>query len=322
MWGDDLHVAVALLDLGEVLLQTHTQCGSLGQPQGQALAYVLREGKELHLLAELAVVALLGLFDELEVFVEHRSLGEGDAIDAVHLRVLVVAAPEGTGYAQHLAGLDGGRGGKVWATTEVGEVALGVGRDLAVLELGDELALEGLALGAELLEHLSLGHVATHDGLLLAGQLHHLLLDLGEVGLLDVLAIGRHDVVVEAVLDGRTDAELDAGIELLQRLGEQVGRRVPEGVLALVGIPLVEIDGGISGDGTCHVPHLVAQLGHEHILCKTRADRLSHLEGRYAILILPDRLVGKSQFDHRITNFYMVCESGCALCAGRLTRTP
>ena len=119
MWGDDLHVAVTLLNLRKVLLQTHTE--------RKALANVLREGEELHLLAELAVVALLGLFDELEVFVEHRSLGEGDAIDTVHLRVLVVATPEGTGYAQHLARLDGCGSWDVWATAEVGEATLCVG---------------------------------------------------------------------------------------------------------------------------------------------------------------------------------------------------
>ena len=73
------------------------------------------------------MVALLGLFDELEIFVEHRSLGKGDAIDTVHLRVLVVATPEGTGYAQHLARLDGCGGWDVWATAEVGEATLCVG---------------------------------------------------------------------------------------------------------------------------------------------------------------------------------------------------
>ena len=177
---------------------------------------------------------------------------------------------------------------------------------MAVLELGDQFALEGLSLGGKLLEHLVLGHVTAHDGLLLAGQLKHLLLDLGEVGLLDVLSIGWHHVVIESVLDGGANAELNAGIKLLQRLGEQVGRRMPEGMLAFVGIPFVEIDGCIGCDGACHVPHLVAHLGNEYILCKTRADCLSHLKWRYAILELPNRLVGKSDFDHRITNFYIV----------------
>lgn len=94
---------------------------------------------------------------------------------------------------------------------------------------------------------------------------------------------------------------------------------MPEGMLAFVGIPFIEIDGCIASDGACEVPHLVAHLGNEYILCETWADRLSHLEGRYAILELPYRLVGKSDFDHRITNFYIVFELGCAPCAGQLT---
>ena len=177
---------------------------------------------------------------------------------------------------------------------------------MAILKFGNQFALEGLTFGGKLLEHLVLRHVTAHDGLLLAGQFEHLLLDLREVGLLDVLTIGRHYVIVEAILDGRTDTELDAGIEFLQSLGEQVGRRVPERMLALLGIPFVEIDVRIASNGACQVPHFVAHLGNEYILCETWADRLSHLEGRYAVLELPYRLVGKSDFDHRITNFYIV----------------
>lgn len=66
------------------------------------------------------------------------------------------------------------------------------------------------------------------------GQLAHLGLDLREVVLRDNLAVGRHHVIEKAVLHSRSESELYAGIQLLERLGQQVGRRVPERVLTLV----------------------------------------------------------------------------------------
>ena len=93
MRGNHLLIAVFLLNFAEELLQTVAQGGSLWKPQGQTGTHVLREREELHLLAELAVVALLGLLEENEIFVEHLLLGEGDAVDSDELVALLVAAP-------------------------------------------------------------------------------------------------------------------------------------------------------------------------------------------------------------------------------------
>ena len=112
------------------------------------------------------------------------------------------------------------------------------------------LALVVLTIGLELLERFGLRHFTAHNGLVLLGQLAHLFLNLGEVVLRNHLTLGGHNVIEEAILYGRTEAELDAGIELLERLGEQVGRGVPEGVLTLFVLKLVKRDGRIGSDGT------------------------------------------------------------------------
>ena len=111
-------------------------------------------------------------------------------------------------------------------------------------------ALVGLSGSAKLLEGIGLGHLVSHHGFLLAGQFLHLRLDLAEVALLDALAAGQEHVVEESVLDGWSESELDAGIEFLQRLGEQVCRCVPEGVTAFLIVPLVEGDAGVLVDGS------------------------------------------------------------------------
>ena len=88
---------------------------------------------------------------------------------------------------------------------------MGVGGDVAVLELGDELALVFLATVAEELEGVGFGDVSAYDWLLLAGEFEHFFLDFCKVGRCE-LVVARVDVVVETVFDGGTDAEFHAGI--------------------------------------------------------------------------------------------------------------
>ena len=251
MGRDDLLVAVLLLHRAQELFQPVAQRGALGQPQRQARSHALREGEEFQLLAQLAVVALLGLFHQGEVLVEHRLLGERDAVDARQHLTFLVAAPIGAGNRQQLDGLDRTRVGDVRAAAEVGEIAVGIERNGAVFEGLDQFDLVGVALLGELFERFGLGNLAADERLFLTGQLHHLGFDSRKVGFGD--RHGRVDVVVETVLDGRTDAELDAGVERFERFGQQVRRGVPEGVLALFVLPLVELDGGIFVDGARQV---------------------------------------------------------------------
>ena len=113
---------------------------------------------------------------------------------------------------------------QVRAFAEVGERALRVCSDRPVLKvLLYVLALVGLAGCAELPEGVGLGHLLAHDRFFLRGQLAHLVLYLGKVALLNHLAAGQQHVVEEAVFHSRAEAELYAGIEFLQCLGQQVG---------------------------------------------------------------------------------------------------
>ena len=194
------------------------------------------------------MVAFLGLLEQHQVLLEHLLFGEGNAIDAGELRAGLVTAPIGTGKRHHLHGLDNAGRGDVRATAQVGEVALGIGSDVTVFQVVDELALQGLTLVAEELQRVGLADVSTHDVLVLLHEFHHLFLNLCEVGVGQRVATSV-DVIVETVLDCRANAELHAGVQLLQGLGQQVRRRVPEGVLALGVFPLEELDIAIHTNG-------------------------------------------------------------------------
>ena len=124
--SDNLLIIVRFEELAQQVLQTQTEVGTLWQPDRQTLAHTLREHEKLHLLANLAVVALLGFLKHLQILVEHRLLGERDAVDTGHLIAFGIATPESTGNTCNLDSLDSTSIHKVRTTAEVGEVALGV----------------------------------------------------------------------------------------------------------------------------------------------------------------------------------------------------
>ena len=96
MRSDYLLVTVILLNLAEEALQTVAQLCTLGQPQRKTLAYALREGEELEILTEFAVVTLLGLLQHCQVLIEHRLLGERNTVDTGQHLILLVTAPVST----------------------------------------------------------------------------------------------------------------------------------------------------------------------------------------------------------------------------------
>jgi len=126
MRGDDLLVAVFFLHVAQELFEPVPERGAFRQPQGQTLSHALRETEQFEVLAQLAVVAFLGLLHHHEVFVEHRLLGERDAVDARQHLVLLVAAPVGTCHRSQLEGLDVTRVGDVRTPAEVGERTVGI----------------------------------------------------------------------------------------------------------------------------------------------------------------------------------------------------
>src|SRR5919199_2098510 len=146
------------------------------------------------------------LFIRLELFLR---LKEG-AVDALQHRVLLAAPPVSAGNAHELEGGDLARMVHVSTAAEVGEVGVRALGDVAVLDVLEEVEFEGLltptlfGFGARDRRHLK-------GGLALDGGAHALF-EPGEI-LLRQWA-GQAEVIVEARVDGRPDAELSLGHEL------------------------------------------------------------------------------------------------------------
>ncbi len=123
----------------------------------------------------------------------------------------------------------------------------------------------------EILHRVVARHERARDRLVLFGELGHFLLDRRQV-------FGREralvrEVVVEAVLDHRADGHLRVGKELLDRVREQVRRRVTEHFQALGILVGDDGDAGVAIDRERGVDELAVDLAGERGLGEAGADR-------------------------------------------------
>ena len=197
------------------------------------------------------MVALLRLLAPPQELVE-LLLGRPDRpVDALEHRALLVAAPVRAGDREQLERPDRAGGRDVRSLAQVDEgavlvdrgrrhrraVALGLrGQVVEDLHLERLVALgeEGAALGRRQLapdERVVGGDAGGHPGL-----------DRGQV--VRGERAGQLEVVVEAVRDGRTDAELRAREEVQHRLGHHVRRRVAHRVEVAVRAGIEQLVGG------------------------------------------------------------------------------
>ena len=102
-----------------------------GMPEHHAGRLVLQV-EQVERAAELAVVALLGLLDPVQVGVEIFLPGPGGAVDPLQHLVSRVAAPVRAGKLRQLEHLELAGRRHVRAAAQVGEAPLGVERDRLV----------------------------------------------------------------------------------------------------------------------------------------------------------------------------------------------
>jgi len=260
--GGHALVAVLELELPRQLLELVADDRAVRQPQRQALADVVVDDEDVELPAELLVVARLRLPPRLDVRLELLLGGEGPRVDAGHHHVVGVAPPVRPGERaqleralRQLAGVV-----DVGALAHVEEGAVAVEGQLVEALLLEQLRgvfrLVGLAHLLQAIEGGLAIELLHLEGLALLDDLLHLPLDLREVLLGQRL--GQDEVVVEAVGDGRAEAQRRPRAELQHGLGQHVRETVSDTVqLVLVGLcvevvvhgclPVVEVERG--GDG-------------------------------------------------------------------------
>ena len=107
------------------------------------------EGEEAQILAKTAMVAALGFFEGVQVFLEGLLVAESGAVDAGQHGALLVAAPVRAGHGEQLEGFHSAGAGDVRAAAEVEKITAAVQRNGIGVQLFDDLDLEILALALE-----------------------------------------------------------------------------------------------------------------------------------------------------------------------------
>ena len=289
-------VAVVAVDAAHVLLDLLPDRPALRVPEHHPGRFVLQVEK-VELPAELAVVALLRFLDPMQVGVEIFLPGPRGAVDSLQHFVARIAAPVRAGQLHQLEDLEPAGRRHVRTAAQVDELAFGVERNRLVgRDRRDDLRLVVLADRLEIAHRLVARHQRAGDRLVLLRELDHLVFDRLEI-------FGRErplerEVVVEAVLDHRSDRHLRIGEQFLDRVGEQMRGRVTDDVETL-GVALGDDrDSGVLLDHMRCIDDLAVDLAGERCLGKSGADRRGELCNGHRRVEMLDGAVGQSDVGH------------------------
>ena len=249
--GADILEALVDVTGADVVLHLPFDDAALGVEDGQAGAELFGEREQVHLGAELAVVATLGFGDAVLVGLEVVLRRPGGSVDALQARIRLVAAPVGgRGSGDGEAVADELGVGQVGAAAQIlpHDFALAVDvlvdGEFAAADLDGGLFVGALALVADELELVGLVRHARAGLVLGDDDAVECLAGLDDLGgfLLNRLEVfggeGFGDVEVEVVAVGDVgpDAELGSGEELLDGLCGDVTGGVAQDVESGVGV--------------------------------------------------------------------------------------
>src|SRR5690606_2326160 len=248
-------------------------------------------------LAALAMVALLGLFDTLDIGRLLFLVGPGGAIDELQLLVLGISTPVGTGNTGQQESLEEASIGHVPAAAHVDIFFVVIQpHGFFIGHVLDQAQLVLLApLGKYLDDFVTRRHLL--DDVILGGdQLAHALLDGRHVFRREAALVG--DIVIEAFINDRTDHHLRSGIQLLDRVPNQVGTGMANDFEPFFILWRDDLQLGITIDDVTGINQATVDLARHGGLRQTRADGLSHLGNAYGMIKSALTAVRKSNDGH------------------------
>ena len=225
--GLDLAIAAAVHLAAHIRFQLAPDAIALGMPENAAMRFFLQV-EQVHLAPQLAVVALGGLFQPVEMRVELLLVEPAGAIDARKLRILLVAAPVCARHPHQLEGLrvELAGAGQMGAAAHVEPVlAAPIHRQvLALGQFGGPFGLEAFALRLPARDQILAAPHLSAQRLVGLYDPPHLLFDCGQVIHAERLAtLGRHHVIIEPVVGRRAEGDLRARPQRLHRLCQHMG---------------------------------------------------------------------------------------------------
>ena len=183
------------------------------------------------------------------------------------------------------------------AAAEIEPVALLVDLDLLVGRNGvDQLDLEILAHVAEGFLGLLARPDFLAEGFVARDDLLHLLLDDGQVFQRERLV--AEEVVIEAVLDHRTDGDLRARPQRLDGFRHDMRGVVADEFERARVLAIDEFDLGVAFDRVGEIGQLAVERHRHGTFCERRRYALGDVKPGGALGVVPACAVGKGQSDH------------------------
>jgi hypothetical protein len=148
----------------------------------------------------------------------------------------------------------------------------------------NDLGLVGLADRLEVFDRLVPVPDLADDLLVAIDDLAHPLLDRGQVVQAERRVTG--EVVVEAVVDRRTDGHLRTGKQLLHRLGHHVAGVVADGLQRFGALARQDLEGAALVERAVQVAQLAVELHQHRLLLQRLGDGGGDLAARHAVVEL------------------------------------
>ena len=168
---------------------------------------------------------------------------------------------------------------------------------MSVFQFRNQLALISLTSLTKHLQGIFLGNAGTDQCFFLCSQFCHFLFDSRQVTFLDH-CISRIYIVIESVLDSRTDTELNARVQFLQSFCQQMGTCMPERMLSLFIFPLIQYEIRIFVNRSSQIDSLAVYPTSQDILCQTRTDAFCNLQTSYSFVVLTNGAIRKCYLNH------------------------
>ncbi len=258
--GVDELVALGDVPAARVVLEFLADDPALRMEHRETGPQLVGEAEQVQLRSQSAMVATLRLGQQLQVGVERLLRLPRRAVHPLQPGIVLVAAPVRGRAAGQRERRDVLGGGDVRAAAQIAPLTLAsagievvVGGELSPADLHD-LGVVGRALVVDQLElvrlvlQLGLRRVQglvhpPREALTALDDLLHLLLELRQV--LRREGLGDVEVVVEAVLDGRTDTQLGLREQLLHRLCQYVRGGMADDAAPVLGVRAHRLDDGV-----------------------------------------------------------------------------
>ena len=207
------------------------------------------------------MITALCLFYAGKVFIQLALLGEGGSVDSGEHLVVLITSPVSACKRRQLKRLDRFCCHQVRSGTQVSELSLGIERDLCVFrKVFDQLHLVRFFLLTEVRNRLITRLGEACEGQVLLHDLLHLCFDLLEI-IIRQLSL-KVDVIVEAVVDGRTDRELCFRIQALDCLSHDMGRGMVKCMLSLGAVEGIKIQRAVLVNHRAQIYGLAVHFRH------------------------------------------------------------